>query len=445
MGSGARGWQADRAKSDSSTGGQRGDAGGPNNRYGLLASGGSPDRDSGRSRSDVSPVKILEKRSEKPKLTVEKLEREAKATLEEFYGLNDLEEACACIKDLEMKDASLEAHFVNFCLTETVESKPRNQEMMMDLLLKLYDEHVLHPPSWDSGLTEFLELYEDLCVDIPRLPQIMGEWMGRVIRADVCSLAHVPPQLTHLKDCGRSNALIAALLKFILSKDGEEAVSSRVEHDHFELCSCLQEGEADLTSFLERYNDLRFLFPMVGLDKQLKELASNPDTTSAALIEWVESHVSESARKGKEFVSLLCFTLLNLIVAKTIAESNLKEEPERSFVLAEHKMLQRWGPAFKHFCPTDPLQLLFLLQVQRVAHAAGFPKGMMQRMFHLAYNDEIITEDSVKLWEHDDSDEIPGKGDSLFQLRPWLKWLEEADSESEGEDESDGEDVAESK
>lgn len=448
MGNGARGWKG----ADSGRAQHGGDS---SNRYGALANGGSPNKDKepvqrpgfANGGNDIPHrpdmrIKILEKKSpgasEKPKLTIDKLEKEAKATLEEFYGLKDLSEATECIRDLDIKDAAHEAHLVNYCLCEAVEGKVEEQKLVMDFLAKLYEEKLLRQPSWNAGMTEFLGLYEDLLIDIPRLPTIAGCWLARAVTEEFSDLEAVGKLIEHLVASGRAERLVGEVLMGILRERDEAGVKQACAKSRFRVSSCLKGGDEGLGSFLEKFSSLRFLYPLLGIEERISELIANSAETSEGLTQWIEEHVDAASRESVEFASILSRAVLRSVVHKTITVADPTLDPDRTFVVNEHKELQRWTGVLSKYLAAEDMQVAYMLEVQRIAHDAKFPKGLMQRMFHLAYNDDIIGEDAVEMWAEHDSDDIPGKRESLFQLMSWLTWLREADSESDNDESDDG-------
>lgn len=59
---------------------------------------------------------------------------------------------------------------------------------------------------------------------------------------------------------------------------------------------------------------------------------------------------------------------------------------------------------------------------------------MLLRWFTALYDFSVIEDFAFFRWKEDLSELYPGKGDALFQVNSYLKYLEEAESEEEEED-----------
>jgi hypothetical protein len=73
---------------------------------------------------------------DEPKVTMAQLETRTSNLLEEYFSLDDLEEAVECVKEMKIPK-ELYAHFVNKSVTDALEAKDKERTMVGRLLIKL--------------------------------------------------------------------------------------------------------------------------------------------------------------------------------------------------------------------------------------------------------------------------------------------------------------------
>jgi len=164
-----------------------------------------------------------------------------------------------------------------------------------------------------------------------------------------------------------------------------------------------------------------------------------------ALVKEVPSLLSESELDTVFPASRLCSALLGFCRRKTEEE-----------VLG---VVQRFAPLLN--CLTTQTEkhrfkVKVLCEVQRLAYVMGLPRlspasALLEVFFDALYRAEVIEEQYFQFWAVTD-DDTPGKTSAMFQITPFLDWLnngkyegEESDSEEEEDREGkEGEDSDES-
>jgi len=81
-------------------------------------------------------------------------------------------------------------------------------------------------------------------------------------------------------------------------------------------------------------------------------------------------------------------------------------------------------------------ELQFLFAVQSIVTQRQHPKGLIQGIFEILYDSNVVSEEGFETWVNiDEPSEREGKALSLKSITSFLTWLKEADPESDQETE----------
>lgn len=79
-------------------------------------------------------------------------------------------------------------------------------------------------------------------------------------------------------------------------------------------------------------------------------------------------------------------------------------------------------------------ELQFLFAVQSIVTRLQHPKGLIQGIFEILYDSNVVSEEGFENWVSvDEPSEREGKALSLKSITSFLTWLKEADAESDPE------------
>ncbi|KAI8096882.1 armadillo-type protein [Halteromyces radiatus] len=105
----------------------------------------------------------------KPKLTEQQIEQKAKDIIEEFILLRDAKELEQCVKELEAP-----LTLVNKMLT-VVEKKEDDVKGVCEMITILNKDSLISKDTYVEALKPFMEMYEDLTIDVPQAPKYMSQ------------------------------------------------------------------------------------------------------------------------------------------------------------------------------------------------------------------------------------------------------------------------------
>ncbi|ORZ21530.1 hypothetical protein BCR42DRAFT_448362 [Absidia repens] len=108
----------------------------------------------------------------KPKLTEQQMEQKAKDIIEEYILLRDEKELILCVKELEAP-----LPLVNKMLA-VVEKKESEVKGVCEMIGVLNKENLVDKESYVEALKPFMEMYEDLTIDVPQAPKYMSQLLA---------------------------------------------------------------------------------------------------------------------------------------------------------------------------------------------------------------------------------------------------------------------------
>ncbi|KAI8341213.1 hypothetical protein BC941DRAFT_510423 [Chlamydoabsidia padenii] len=110
--------------------------------------------------------------SSKPKLTEQQMEQKSKDIIEEFILLRDAKELTQCVKELDAP-----VPLVNKMLA-VVEKKEDDVKGVCEMINILNKENLVTKESYIETLKPFMEMYEDLTIDVPQAPKYMSQLLA---------------------------------------------------------------------------------------------------------------------------------------------------------------------------------------------------------------------------------------------------------------------------
>ena len=240
---------------------------------------------------------------------------------------------------------------------------------------------------------------------------------------------------------------------------------------------------------------LSFLFPLLRIQADLwKQIQADPTPTQ--FYKWIKENLDQAHHTVPGFISALFTVLLKYIVQEACAvdidsavaavtagtphvatssnSDNILASPDKVTQEKEKELIERYRPVLQAFLHDHlQLQVTVLYALQAFCGLLTFPKGLLLRWFVLLYDLEIVEEEAFLKWKEDLDDTTPGKGKALFQVRSphlnlltiwkrinllfrsrgeipdlgfkidifyiwiqvnnWLMWLEQAESDEDGD------------
>ncbi|GFH10238.1 MI domain-containing protein, partial [Haematococcus lacustris] len=124
-------------------------------------------------------------------LSDEELERKTGSLLQEYLSTLDKAEALQCVKDLGSKAWMLS--LVKQTLQLVLDSmKEKEQTVLLELLLHLAQQGEISGEHLQEALTAYTECLEDVTIDFPKAPQLLGQCAGMAVAAGVLGWDSLP-------------------------------------------------------------------------------------------------------------------------------------------------------------------------------------------------------------------------------------------------------------
>eukprot|EP00794_Sanderia_malayensis_P015465 gene15465-17049_t len=340
----------------------------------------------------------------------EKIKHETKLTIEEFLLNRDIKEAENCVKELR---CGTKTHLLVFeAINIAIEKKPDIVKSIGELLRSFVTLQLISVSDFKEGLGDILEFAEDIAVDIPMIWTNLGIVLAYVMMDNFMPLLDLSTLFEPLIRCNKVALLMAKVLSAMSELSSEDAVASLWQESGLQWEKLLETGE-DVDGFICKH-ELGFTIKNNDetMEIDLLEMLKNSCSCQNA-IDWVEKRSQLHERPC--FVTELCLTVFN--AGTHIADSNVKFDAD--FVMQYKDMLMK-------YIGKDEVQALFA--AQSLADSLKHPQGVLESIFHMLYDNDMVASKSFLVWEN--CKEPPqGKGMALESVKGFLSWLHDPTTE----------------
>jgi len=196
----------------------------------------------------------------KTELTQEVLEQRTDSLIEELIMSHETEDAIATVKS--SLDTSYYPDMINQVISSAFERKMPEQTLLRDFIVELFKSELVTTLQLVSGLKKVTEIFEDLVIDIPKAPLILGSFFAHFINKSVFPLgrlANVLEPLIEIKS-NQLESLLAETFHSLVQLEGEEETVSRYRQSKLKLESFIIAKQRSVSGFLKDHH-LSFLEP----------------------------------------------------------------------------------------------------------------------------------------------------------------------------------------
>lgn len=163
-------------------------------------------------------------------LTEDQVTNKTRGLLAEYASSLDEKEATACVKELGLINMGkmLKAALQNILDTPS----ERDAGVITKLIAKLAAGGGLFgKDEVQAALLTFTETLEDLSLDVPKAPKLLGQFAAELSHAGALELSSMPDLLAKVESAEPKRNFSVALLKEVKELGGEEALSAAAEVD----------------------------------------------------------------------------------------------------------------------------------------------------------------------------------------------------------------------
>jgi hypothetical protein len=365
---------------------------------------------------------------EKEEITVGSLDAETeksiKLLLEEYLDTQDEEEARQCVDDIGT--SGFQPHLVKAIIVMATEKKEVVREMLLQLITHFTKKATINAPQFVAGLRMVLEQLDDIKLDAPLAPKVVGQFMGSALLDNYLDASFVMPALKPLVESGSAITVLVGLFNFYIENTSIGETRDFVKEAGWDITSMFKSSSRNANSISEwlQVNNLDTVFPISWAHGKLQAMLDSGDSAET-ILKWIEENVSKDASSGEEFAQRLTRLFLEFVGARTksISESDKVAEEET-------KLFEQYAPLLKKFLSEGQTQVDCLSVAQRFCFELDFPEGLLERLFQ-AFNDaEVVDVEAFRVWAADKQDSF-GKPQALAQLSNWLDLLTEKDDGGE--------------
>ncbi|KAM3921381.1 eukaryotic translation initiation factor 4 gamma 3 isoform 5-T5 [Leptodactylus fuscus] len=380
------------------------------------------------------PAKSDTPESDKSPVSEEELERKSKAIIDEFLHINDYKEAMQCVEELAIQ-GSLSV-FVRVGVESTLERSQITRDHMGQLLYLLVQSGKLSKQDFFAGLSETLELADDMAIDIPHIWLYLAELVTPMLKDGGISLKELITEFNKsLLPVGRTGVLLSEILHLLCKQMSHKKVAALWRETGLRWKDLLPEGE-DVQSFVSEKN-LDFTLSdccspseslsrkdmtVEELNKRLEQLIIEENASDEQIFDWVEANLDEGQMSSPMFLRALMTAVCKAAIIGDCSSCRV-----------DTTFLKQKVPVLLKYMDTNverELQALYALQALIVK--LDQPPNLLRMFFDCLYDEEVISEDAFCMWESSkDPAEQNGKGVALKSVTAFFTWLQEAEEESE--------------
>jgi hypothetical protein len=165
---------------------------------------------------EAKPAAPVEKKKPVAKLKEEELPEQCAKLFEEYKSAADLKEALLCVEDIKKRapDAAAAMELLCVLTVQNVvdDSTERGAEQMTKLLAYLAEHKAISAEPLTVGLGKQLAQLDDLAIDVPMAPKLLGMVLGGLIAAKALESAYLRTGCEKVEDMlYRRDLAVAAL------------------------------------------------------------------------------------------------------------------------------------------------------------------------------------------------------------------------------------------
>lgn len=359
--------------------------------------------------------------------TKEDIVKQAETVLEELLNRQVVEDGVAALKEINSIDRFWTPVLARL-MAKVLDKSDSERELVSQLMVHLKKESLITPSNFFDGYKELVSQLPDIENDVPRAKSFVAGLAARAVMDELSTLADLARPL----EGGYQYPLFLLTLQQLHKIQATErsVLIKLFNESKVQLMNMLPELDRNKDRLGEILDDrgLSFLFPLLRIQSDLwKQIQADP--TPAQFYKWIKENVDPSCYTMPGFISALFAVLLKYIAQEsapsdapstngTTENGSIATASDKVTQEKEKELLERYRPVLQAFLHDHvSLQVTVLHALQAFCHGLNFPKGMLLRWFVLLYDLEIIEEDAFLKWKEDLTDDTPGKGKALFQVK----------------------------
>jgi len=300
-----------------------------------------------------------------------------------------------------------------------------------------------------EGFSAILPDADDFIVDYPKLWEYLAETIVPIFADGVVPLSFVASMSAAGKK-EKAAPVVAAVVKELVNKQGSEAVLGMWKACNLQLSSLLL--GSDPVAFADQHK-LQFLLECESASNHVEKSTTSSAAAAPAHPNTLDfqiklerylrgtNHSTEDPRKTEE-VCLWIKENSNGEVNPAFIRALVTAVTESCIdgIGTDSKLnpvaLKSLSEVLRKYVDTVPeLELHALFAAQALVTHRQHPKGLIQGIFEMLYDSNVVSEEGFETWVNsDDPSERDGKAVALKSLTSFLTWLKEADPESDPEE-----------
>ena len=359
--------------------------------------------------------------------TKEDIVKQSETVLEDLLKHQVVEDGITALKEIKQIERYW-APVLARLMAKVLEKSDSDRELVSQLMVQLKKTSLITSSQFFDGYKELISQLPEIENDVPRAKSFVAALAARAVLDQLSTLADLARPL----EGGHQYPLFLLTLQQLHKIQATErgVLIKLFNESKVQLMTMLPELDRTKDRLGQILDDrgLGFLCPLLRIQSDLwKQIQA--DSTPAQFYKWIKENVDPSCYTMPGFISALFAVLLKYIAQEaapgdlpatngTAENGSLAAATDKVTQEKEKELMERYRPVLQAFLHDHvSLQVTVLHALQAFCHGLNFPKGMLLRWFVLLYDMEIVEEEAFLKWKEDLTDDTPGKGKALFQVR----------------------------
>ncbi|KFM66122.1 Eukaryotic translation initiation factor 4 gamma 3, partial [Stegodyphus mimosarum] len=365
-------------------------------------------------------------------LSEDDVKKKTKPIIDEFLHNGDFEEGIKCIT--ELASPTTVHYFINSAINQVLDQCSQSRYLLGQLLCSLEKKKIITLEQYKKGFCGILENLDDYALDIPLIWEYIGEILEPMIGDNKLPLTFLKDVLEPCMPSQTAAKLVSAVLHCAAKKKDTTKLGELWKESGLEWTDFLG-SSANVDDFIHTYKLEFIISPTKRLPttemspedikkKNLKSLLEKTEKNEE-IIDWIVANVSQNALTEPSFIR----ALVTAVHEDAITGTDPKYELDITRLRKRIPLLTRY---IDH---NGNLEFQALCAIQALMNQLNQPKGILRQIFDILYDDDVITEQTFKLWEQSsDPNELEGKAAAVQSVKSFFTWLREAESRDSVDD-----------
>jgi len=352
-------------------------------------------------------------------------EKSIRLLIEEYLDTQDQEEARQCLG--EIQETGIRPHVVKAIIVFAANKKEEVREMLVELITYFLEKSTVSPAQLSAGFRLVLDQLDDISLDAPHIPKILGKFMGSALLDAYLEPSFLVPALMPIAESGFATAVLDGLFNYYVDNTSKGETRDWVMESNIDITPLFKSSERNpraISAWLQSAI-LGDVFPSLYAEGKIEEMLDKGEQVDS-ILGWLGENVPRDIlQSGDDFIQRIGHLFIQFVGSRA---KSLREPSKLAEEVA--KLFEQYSPLLKKLLTESNHQLDCLFAAQRFCNEQNFPEGVLESLFQGLYVNDIVDTEVFTAWAAADTQDLYGKAEALGQLHNWFNSLANGDESS---------------